>query len=392
MNDGRILRASGWALLWSLCLAALPAAAAPRYTLIDTATLIPGHTFQAAALNDRGALVGTRGDGHAVIVTPGQGEPIDIGTLPSQSPGFETRPVPVAINNFGQVTGTVYYNTDENDPPVIVRGFLYTPGVGMTDIGLLPTQYLPTTYGVDINDRGVVLAMSVGGTRWETITFSLGRGLEVLPTALDVQPEGINDRGQILGSLLTGTQLASYIYDRGAVTQLQGSGAAYVYAYDINDRGWVTGGMSRDRVRGQAFLYKPGTGIVDLMARGANDGFINTYGVALNNRGQVVGSGWDGRDTAGFYYDKKTGIVRLSKLVEPADMVGWRLWDGFAINNRGQILAYGLRDGSNVTTVVLLTPVKKAGPDHDHDHDDDDPDHDHDHGHGHGHGTPPRGR
>jgi hypothetical protein len=148
--------------------------------------------------------------------------------------------------------------------------------------------------------------------------------------------------------------------------------------------------MSRDRVRGQAFLYKPGTGIVDLMARGANDGFINTYGVALNNRGQVVGSGWDGRDTAGFYYDKKTGIVRLSKLVEPADMVGWRLWDGFAINNRGQILAYGLRDGSNVTTVVLLTPVKKAGPDHDHDHDDDDPDHDH--GHGHGHGTPPRGR
>ena len=381
MNDARILRPAGRTLLWSLCLAALPAAAAPRYTFVDTATLIPGHTFQAAALNDRGALVGTRGDGHAVIVTPGQGEPIDIGTLPSQSPGFETRPVPAAINNHGQVSGTVYYNTTENDPPVIVRGFLYTPGVGMTDIGLLPTQYLPTTYGVGLNDRGVVLGMSVGGTRWETVTFSLGRGLEVLPTALDVQPEGINDRGQILGTLLTNDKLASYIYDRGTVTEIQGAGAAYVYAYDINERGWVTGGMSRDRVRSQAFLYKPGTGIVDLMAGGANDGFINTTGLGLNKRGQVVGSGWNGRDTAGFYFDEKTGIVHLSKLVAPADLAGWRLWDAFAINDRGQILAYGLRDGSNVTTVVLMTPVKKAGPDADHEHDDN-----HDHGHS------PRGR
>jgi len=383
MIDGRILRTSWWALLWSMCTVALPATAAPRYTLTDTATLIPGHTFQAVALNDRGALVGTRGDGHAVIVTPGQGEPIDIGTLPSQSPGFETRPVPAAINNYGQVSGTVYYNTTENDPPVIVRGFLYTPGVGMTDIGLLPTQYLPTTYGVGLNDRGVVLAMSVGGSRWETITFSLGRGLEVLPTALDVQPEGINDRGQILGTLLTNAQQASYIYDRGTVTEIQGAGAVYVYAHDINDRGWVTGGMSRDRVRGQAFLYKPGTGIVDLMAGGANDGFINTGGLALNNRGQVVGSGWNGSDTAGFYFDEETGIVRLSKLVEPADMVGWRLWDAFAINDRGQILAYGLRDGSNLATVVLLTPVKKAGHDPDHDHHD---------GRDRGHGHSPRGR
>ena len=93
------------------------------------------------------------------------------------------------IKNAGQIAGTSVYS---------YNSFLYAGGT-FTTIGALPGDILSTTRGM--NDAGDVLVLSSSGTSSHAAIYSHGV-LTMVPGSegLDVQPGGINNSGQIVGS------------------------------------------------------------------------------------------------------------------------------------------------------------------------------------------------
>ena len=100
-------------------------------------TLEGAETSQASQINDNGDVVGAspwRNDYSRGFLWTEQGGMVDIGSLVEG----DTRPL--RINNSGQVTGS--YSVGSTG-----HAFLYTPGVGMEDLGYFaPTKKNQTWY------------------------------------------------------------------------------------------------------------------------------------------------------------------------------------------------------------------------------------------------------
>jgi probable HAF family extracellular repeat protein len=107
-----------------------------------------------------------------------------------------------------------------------------------------------------------------------------------------------------------------------------------------------------------------------MQALGSLSGSIYSEAYAVNNAGQVVGESGSPLGTRAFLWTSSGGMVDLNALVPglPVDVV---LTGAFAINDKGEIVAFGIRnskmnrhqpataDGhihSGPTRVFLLTP------------------------------------
>ncbi len=172
---------------------------------------------QANAISNNGEVTGwsdtTGGPQHAFVYDIGTGKITDIG-----SPVAGTTSIGEAINDAGQVVGT--------DGPELVaqnRGFLYTPGLGFTDLGSL------------------------------------------------VQPDGINDTGQVVG--ISGSTPFLYSATTGMEnlnTLIAGSGWRLISATAINNSGQITGEGIDPAGQNVAYVLTPvpEPGIVSLLAGG----------------------------------------------------------------------------------------------------------------------------
>jgi probable HAF family extracellular repeat protein len=90
---------------------------------------------------------------------------------------------------------------------------------------------------------------------------------------------------------------------------------------------------------------------------GTLEGKTDSVGLAINDLGQIVGYSLPGSsqffDAHAFIYDG-TGIVDLNDLIDSQE--GWLLNIGQGINDRGQIVGEGTRDGFHIRA-FLLTPI-----------------------------------
>src|SRR5262249_7635236 len=115
-------------------------------------------------INNSGQVVGS--SGRAFLFTPGQGLR-DLGLLPGGSGSYA-----LGLNCFGDVAGGA-------DVPIgefgHVHAFLWKPSTGMVDLGLLPGGYTDA-YAWDVNDSGTVLVYQSGfqladkATLWSPLT------------------------------------------------------------------------------------------------------------------------------------------------------------------------------------------------------------------------------
>jgi probable HAF family extracellular repeat protein len=294
-----------------------------------------GGTWSTAiAINELGQVIGTSqisGDASSHGFIYHKGRITDIGSI-----------YPYNINNLGQVVG--HYNTEINGDPT-VRSFIYSDGT-LTDLGTISSDPRAQSWANGINDFGEVVGSAntvYVGSRFHAYFYRDGV-MEDIDTIGpdDEQSEAwvINNRGMVVGSERDG---GVFLYSDGVMRRLNIIGNAF----DMNDRGEFVGFGSWDFGLQGAFLYRDGefTALGDLSDSG------HTTPRAINESSQTVGQSdigtverpW-GYSHIGhaFLYDK--GVMTDLNTLIPANS-GWELMYATDINNSGQIVGYGIRDG-----------------------------------------------
>ena len=328
---------------WEIFAGFLAAASCPyAYALVN---LNPGGAGleDATDINDAGQIVG-RGEvaghtrTHALRWNP-SGIIQDLGVLTGHVDS-----IALGINDSGTVVGM------SNDGIGIFSGFLWTPSIGMQDIGSLGGS---VTIANDVNDLGLVVGRS-GNSDHAFLYDGTMHDLGTLGGGLS-ESVAINSTGQIVGA----AQIAylstwrAFFYDGAAGMQDLGTlGGPSSWAYDINSIGHVVG-FAQAAYAGpyRAFLYDSG-GMRDL---GSLPGTNYCEAFGINDNGYVVGyCGSPGFvATRAFVWKPYTGMQDLNSLLDtPAP--GLILHQARAINGAGQIVGTGTYNGS--LAGFLLTP------------------------------------
>ncbi|MCF6196201.1 MAG: DUF3466 family protein [Emcibacter sp.] len=172
---------------------------------------------------------------------------------------------------------------------------------------------------------------------------------------------GINESGTVIGSSATGDLdsvgrpiLHAFVGDVNGITDIGTLGGGSSYGADINNRGQATGSSNRDNVSvglQRAFVWDAVNGMIDIGA--LSGGSISSRGSAINNQGQIVGtSGLKSYDSRGrrrdlqhaFLWDEVNGMTDLGTLFGPG-IRGNSF--GVDINDYGQVVGYSdsLRGG-----------------------------------------------
>ncbi len=238
-----------------------------------------GGTFRAEGINDQGQVVGQ-------VNLPSASYAIGLysgGTV--QLLGLGSNTAGYAINNAGEIAGELVY---------AYRGMTYVNGV-ITPIGVLPGDGESIARG--INQAGDVLVYSAGSAGHPAI-YSGGVLSAVAGSAgLDVQPESLNNLGQVVGSFSTTNPALpseAILFSNGQAIPLgalSGSGTQESLADSINDFGVIAGGTTSG-IQARATAYYPGAGLVDLNSVLINGtGWSLQYAEQVNNEGQIAGIG-----------------------------------------------------------------------------------------------------
>jgi probable HAF family extracellular repeat protein len=240
------------------------------------------------AINGRGWITGIASSGQAFLYRNHQYE----------TWGASDAVVGEDVNDLGTVVGSSY-----NYPDAIPAAFVHRDGV---------TSGLPWAPGVTpviakaVNNRDQVTGTlgigSVVDSEFEGYHAFVYKGGELI----DINPgadfrsfgEGINDRGDVVGSAYSPTRWQRAFLYRGGVLKFLGSLGAprnsSSWANAVNQSGVVVGGVAIEGLstgRFRAFVYTGGR-MFDLNALTPwRNGFMLEQALAINDRGVIVGSG-----------------------------------------------------------------------------------------------------
>lgn len=323
---------------------------------------LPGETGSAAAgINAAGWIAGFS---ETTEIDPSNGLPearavlwkhhqmIDLGTLGGNAS------ISVFINDAGQVIGistngipdpfSFFGTVDQN------RTFIWENRV-MRDIGTLGGPDALPGGSCEISRPDLV----AGGSYTSFAPNPETGFLDVAPFLWDRgtmtnlgglggtygYAECANDRGQVVGqSNLTGdTEQHAFLWERGQMRDLGTLGGTFSLANWLNRSGAVVGGATTSNDQSfHAALWKGGA-IVDL---GTLPDYDCSNALARNSKGQIVGWSFDcatGLEHA-FIWEQGGPMVDLNSLI-PANS-SLELATAFNINERGEILGYGVPPGS----------------------------------------------
>lgn len=252
-----------------------------------------------------------------------------------------------AVNASGQVVGTS--PADEYGGPS--RAFLYQSDGKRRDLGTLGGR---SSIAYDINDLGQVVGEAdLGGGVQRAFLWEQGK-MRDLGTLGGSQSyaRAVNESGQVVGWTENRRyETCAFVWEAGKMRELQrGAENRAAYAIAVNDLGHAVGKVENAEGVTHAALWdrRGRLALLDL------ESSIRSEANAINNQAEVVGTAevtqkkpvaflWHNRH----FYDLNTLI--------PANS-GWRLVNAQAINDRGEIIGWGEKDGK--IRAFLLTPTR----------------------------------
>lgn len=288
---------------------------------------------------------------------------IDVGTL--GGPGSYG----AALNNAGVVVGCA------DVAGAGTHAFVYQAG-SIRDLGTGTGSADGNSCALAVNEKGLIAGRSASG---ELVEWKDGA---VVPLGIKGNVNDIDSAGTVVGSINDGTATRAFMYKDGVVTDLGNLGtdaSASSSANAINDRGQVVGNSNN-----HAFLYENGAmrdlgtlggsssiakGIDDHGdvvgmsgdARGTPTPFISngvmqalpapsySAAIAINNRGQVIGSG------EGIYgYLLDNGAVTRLDTIPAVQAKGWRHLEPTGINDRGWIVGTAMTPTGDLRAFLLV--------------------------------------
>ena len=337
-----------------LCLQMVPMSAAlaqePQTSPSTLYTITDLGIFTPSAINDKGQVAGTvygSGKNHAVLWD--NGHLTDLATLPGYTLSWAG-----GINNNGQVVGSVG-NADGSANRAVLWGNGQVTELGGSDgrdssaVGINDSGQVAGS--ITVNENGDTAAVL-----WENghVTFLPGLGG---PSSLGGE---INSKGEAVGisRIADGSRHATLWRD-GDVLDLQ-TLADYPESFTaaINDNAQVVGELATEDSRvSHAFVWQGGemTDLGTISGRKCTTPVwaCNSFANGNNNRGQVVGASDTNAAVRHAFLWQNGRITDLNDLIPPGS--GWELDSAEDINNAGQIVGGGLVNGKELHA-FLLTP------------------------------------
>ena len=307
---------------------------------------------------------------------------VDMGTFggPQSFLSLPGLPAPGVLNNRGQIAGTADTSDIDplcgNHPPdcYTSHGFIWKNGT-KTDLGILPggtnsqVNWISANgfmTGVDdYNQPDPLLGFpnQLHGIFWggDGATTDIG----ALPETYFALPSAVNSRGAVVGQGLDtipdpdgiygwGFQSRAFYWENGAMQDLGtlGTGTNAI-AQMINERGQVVGWSYTSSAPAPlcilplttgTFIWDKKKGMRDIGSLGGTC----TYGIALNNKGQIVGGSTliGDLETHAFVWDAATGITELPT-------TAGLFADARAINENGEAVGWG-EDPSGTARDAML--------------------------------------
>ncbi len=291
---------------------------------------LSGRDIRLRSLNNRGQFVGdyrdSKGITRAFICQ--QSKLTYIPPLPQCQ-----RMMAMAINDSGQVVGYGEYPRSPGEAVAYLCERGKTRALG-------PSGSV-STYANDINNAGLIVGyMGTIGAR--AVVWKDGLVRELPSPAGDSFAYGVNERGDVLGAY----EFNAAIWRNNLMTKL--NTIRHGEARSMNDEGLVAGWAEDGSRVGRAFLRRADGSITKL---GVLSGFVHSKAGDINRHGTVVGkcATKDGGRSAAFLWTKGK-MYDVNSLV--GDTQGWLVEDAVAINDRGEILVTGSRQGR--TAIFLL--------------------------------------
>lgn len=323
--------------LWSLLFASVSSHAAPLYTV----NLLAGIDFAPTGMNNAGQMVGFAGTGsggvHAVLYSGGFLQ--DLGAF-GGSTSYGN-----AINDAGAIAGTFVTATGER------HGFMYRAG-SFIDIGA-------GSSGEGINARGDIVGSRQNEDGIHGYIYSDGalRDMNNVRTGRDGTAFDVNDAGQVAGKSTidhasTEPSVHPFWYRKGDTIDLGAMGSNYVTAaVAINNAGQIAG-YSDSADGGHAFLFDGGRGMVDL--GGFGEGSLMVHD--LNEHGTLVGTASTEESGLIPFMNIGDALVDLNTLIDPTR--GWQIFSAYANNDLGQIVGWGCQGTAcGLVRLDLVSPV-----------------------------------
>lgn len=354
-------------------LAGISAASAQALYAVTDLGVAPGYeSCYPYRLNDHGDVVGSCASAASAqeAVVWRNGTMSALGKLTGGNYSYAT-----AINSLGVIAG------DGDTGNIRPQAWVTTTSPGVL-LNIFPNNG-GNTHTLFIGDDGVIggyytKSLSGNTSSWKGAIWTPDpkdprkyrtTDLPVLPGGINTKasnsiPNAFNRSGQAAGyasndqigqhAVLWNNDAAHSIVDLGVVP-----GDWSSLAYGMNDFGQVVGASnppfgSRPVVWNNDAAHTP-VALPPL----PGDNYGSAYGI--NNAGHVIGFSyygtpgtWDATPARMVVW-RDGGVFEIQSLLDPATGAGWTLNAANAINNLGQIVGLGTRNG--ITRAILLTPL-----------------------------------
>jgi len=254
------------------------------------------------------------------------------------------------INSLGEITGGAGIDPDDTDS--YPRAFVYRNGTIKAIPGLMDGDSM----GYGINDQGEV----TGGAAGWAFLYSESDGVSYLGAG---RGRAINNHGAIAGYSVVNQfgQGMAFLWREGEMRLLGSLGGSDSEAFGLNESNVVVGASLTRPLDGSyhSFIWTEAEGMQDLNALIADEpGWYLENAYAINNHGQIVGSGGDG----GFIWEKAILLqpippVMAVELSGTNIIVSWSPdWPGVVLESKNLLLGGNWQpyptQGTNVVAVA----------------------------------------